>query len=1010
MSGWSASEFRRWNEAAQSCFVGRRAERAQLQDAWAAARGGSRQVRFVAGEPGAGKSRLLAQLAADLGSDDATVLAGTCPSTLGSPYEPFVAPVAAMRTAIADGALPLDGAAQSGSPQPGSSQARHPPDAQAVAGTVAFLDTVAGERPAGRASRRDLLDAVVASVRSAAAVEPLVLLLDDVHWAGETAWELLSHLVEQTAGLPLLLVAAQRSTATDRPDHLVRHVAALYRLDGVRRIDLPPLAAEDVEEYLVQEAKVPEELARAVAADVHGRTGGNAYFMRELVQTLGARGPAGFVRPDGPTPPSVQDAVEARLGLLAPGARPTVELAAVIGDVVHTDLLVTTGAAPPEEALGHLDAALDAHLLEPVDEMVTAVRFRHAIAREVVLGAIPSARRTALHLRVARALEARGARSAADVARVAHHFEAAHLLGYRAEAVRYLRLAAVLAAEGLAHDEAADLYERAAAVDDDRTRADDAVLLAARQRMLAGAVVRSRVLAEPIADDAASPHRLRAAVQYEDANWRTNVDAGRSVALLRAALGPADDGAAGHHDPGDLRARGPRARDPGAHDEQLQVRALAGLGRALAFDGHDQQGRELIDDSIARARTLGGEDLLADVLVASLVQGSSVTDAEAKLGRAVELSELCLRTHDLWRLGPAASYRTLLGYQRGDAAVVRAGLADLRLAVEGTEQRYFGYLAGCVDFSQHLAAGRLAQAARLSERLLEIGDAVELDAHVRTDGQFGVQQFVVRRESGGLEDVRGLVTGDEDLGERWAPGLLALYTELGMRDAARRALWWLIESRAIESLPGTRVGVLTFLSDAAVALGDAEAGRLVRDALAPYRGLNIMFGSLVSAMGSADRYLGSLDALLGTGDWEADFARAEEMDRRMGARLHVAHTLAAHALAHARTGADGWCDVGALAAEARSIATTVGSQRVLRMLDGVGGIDHGPARRPAGLTEREVEVLRLVAQGLSNREIARSLVISGNTAANHVRSILLKTGCENRTRAARYAATHDLLD
>lgn len=949
----------------------------------------------MGGEPGAGKSRLLAQLAADLGSADATVLAGTCPSTLASPYEPFVAPVAAMRTALADGALPL-------SRRP--PRAGQPSDEQAVAGTVALLDTVAGERPAGRATRRDLLDAVVASVRSAAAVEPLVLLLDDVHWAGETAWELLSYLVEQTADLRLLLVAAQRSTATDRTDHLVHHVAGLSRLDGVRRVDLPPLAADDVEEYLVQEAKVPAALARDVAVDLHGRTGGNAYFVRELVQTLGAHGPVGFVHPDGAAPPSVQDAVQARLGMLAPGARATVELAAVIGDLVRTDLLVAAAGTLPEEALGHLDSALDAHLIEPVDDTAPAVRFRHAIAREVVLGAMPSARRTALHLRVARALDAHGGRSAADVARLAHHYEAAHLLGCRAEAVRYLRLAAFLAAEGLAQNEAADLYERAAAIDDDRARADDAVLLAARQRMLAGAVVRSRALAEPIADDAASAHRLRAAVQYEDANWRTNIDGGRSVALLRAALGPDGEGSARDHDPG------AGDRGPGAHDEELHVRALAGLGRALAFDGDDEQGRALVEHSIARARELGGDDLLGDVLMASLVQGSSVTDADVKLGRAVELSELCLRTHDLWRLCPAASYRTLLGYQRGDAAVVRAGLADLRLAVASTQQRYFGYLAGCVDFSQHLATGHLERAAQVSQRLLEIGDAVELDADVRPDGQFGVQQFVLRRESGGLEAVRGLLTGDEDLGERWVPGLLALYTELGMHDAARRALWWLIESGGTGSAPGSRAGVLTFLSDAAVALGDVEAGRLVRAELVPYAGLNIMFGSLVSAMGSADRYLGSLGALLGTGDWEADFARAETMDRRMGAHLHVAHTLAAHALAHRTTGADG-CDVGALAAEARRIATTAGSQRVLRMLDIVPGEPDGAAaRHPDGLTRREIEVLRLVAQGLSNREVARSLVISENTAANHVRSILLKTGCENRTRAAWYASTHGLLD
>jgi hypothetical protein len=203
VSGWSARGRRRRGEAAQSCFVGRRAERAQLRTAWDAAREGSRQVRFVGGEPGAGKSRLLAQLVADLPPDGAAVLVGSCPSTLASPYEPFVAPAAALRTAIADGTLALvTPSADEGAP----------------ARTVALLETITGERPAGLASRRDLLDAVVTSVRSAAAVEPLVLLLDDVHWAGETAWELFAYLVEQTADLRLLLVATQRTTATDRTD------------------------------------------------------------------------------------------------------------------------------------------------------------------------------------------------------------------------------------------------------------------------------------------------------------------------------------------------------------------------------------------------------------------------------------------------------------------------------------------------------------------------------------------------------------------------------------------------------------------------------------------------------------------------------------------------------------------------------------------------------------------------------------------------------------------------
>jgi DNA-binding NarL/FixJ family response regulator len=173
-----------------------------------------------------------------------------------------------------------------------------------------------------------------------------------------------------------------------------------------------------------------------------------------------------------------------------------------------------------------------------------------------------------------------------------------------------------------------------------------------------------------------------------------------------------------------------------------------------------------------------------------------------------------------------------------------------------------------------------------------------------------------------------------------------------------------------------------------------------------YAGLNLVAGQFVAVFGSADRYLGAIDSLLGTGTPEEWFAAALEMDTRMAAPVHQALTLTAHAHHLRRDRADAR-RVTELVDRARSLAEPVGHLRALRQLDGLTEAPGG-ARRD-GLTARETEVLRLLGEGLSNRDIAGRLVISENTAANHVRNILAKTGSDNRTQAAMYAAAQGLL-
>src|SRR3954471_9678184 len=237
----------RWYDPARPTFVGRRAELATLEEVWTAAAAGLRQVVFLGGEPGAGKSRLLAEVATALHRAGASVRRGASAAQCGSPYQPFVEPM----TALLAGAE-LDERTAEG------------------------LRTLAGRPGATDPEHRwELFDAAVDAIGAVAADRPLVLALEDLHWAGPAALQLLVYLVERTTECPLLVLGTHRTTAPDRSGALVAPLAHMYRVDGVRRIDLAGLAAEDIAEFLVGEGRLPLRRARSTAAVLRDQTGGN---------------------------------------------------------------------------------------------------------------------------------------------------------------------------------------------------------------------------------------------------------------------------------------------------------------------------------------------------------------------------------------------------------------------------------------------------------------------------------------------------------------------------------------------------------------------------------------------------------------------------------------------------------------------------------------------------------------------------------------------------------------
>jgi DNA-binding CsgD family transcriptional regulator len=275
--------------------------------------------------------------------------------------------------------------------------------------------------------------------------------------------------------------------------------------------------------------------------------------------------------------------------------------------------------------------------------------------------------------------------------------------------------------------------------------------------------------------------------------------------------------------------------------------------------------------------------------------------------------------------------------------------------------------------------------------------------------------FSIRREQGRLGElapvVRILAHGDGGAAA-WRPGLVALLVELGMEEEARHELA-AIRAHGLEPFrEALWVASLAYLTDACSAVGDEELAGLIRPELEPHAGTVMVVGYGVVCYGAADRYLGMLAAALG--DWEVAETRFEaalDLNRRMGAPTWLAHTAYEYGrMLLARGRAEDASRAAPLLSEAAALAERIGMPTLLARIDGLGSPAAPTTALPDGLSPREVHVLRLVAQGLSNRQIGEELFISEHTAANHMRSILRKTSCANRTEAATYAHRHDLAE
>lgn len=962
-------------------FVARTAQVSQLREALGRARAGDPSLVLLAADAGVGKTRLVHHLVELAEASGAVTVVAACVDLgeIGLPYLPFAESLAAVRR--------LDPGALDAVVRARPAVARLlPGDADGPARTDEPLD------------RLQLFEGVVDALGSVATPDrPLVLVLEDLHWADASSRDLLRFLVSRLSGQHLLVVATYRTDDLHRRHALRPLVAELVRHPRVERVDLLPFDSTELREFTtaVAGAALPEEtFARIVE-----RSEGNAYFAEELI----AAGPD-----SDELPWSLVDVLRARIEPLDPAAQRLVQLLAAAGRSAPEPLLRGAAEADGDPALA-APGAVDAALREAVAHHVLAaeeggrIAFRHALLAEAVYGDLLPGEKSGVHRAFLRALQRDP--SLGSYARLASHALRVPDLGVALTAsyaaAREAR--AVLAPEeALRHLEVVlRLWD--AAGDAATTLPEDHVDVLGQAASAAGdAGLNERAV-----------QLARAAVDETDHDPRRQ--AVRRTALARFLLG-----AERIHD---ARSEASQAlaelTDPSAE----RAWALATYARAAMNADLDEEADVVAIQAVELAREVGAADAESDALTtrAILVVESperSEELLEAALARAQEAGDFATELRTRFNLVSSRYYAGDLAgaAELAAASVARADRAGVSRGTYGLEVRWIAelirYQAGDLTpgpasrvpvqrWDGHLTwlavADTYSAVARGDEDAVDRGRA--LIAHWHRDPQIlliaggtTVDALVWRGEPDAAVELAGTVLtelsatwGEHFLGGIWVAAL-ALSAHADAADEER------LLGRDVTARLEAGEALLARAMDA-VAKGRPRGGRLGPEGR----------GWAARARAEHARLAGRPEPDL----WATCVAEFGPGFRYEVARSRWRWAEALLAVGD-RAGAQGQALTALAEAEAMGAAPLA---RAVRALARRGRLDLPGTRAATAdvLTAREAEVLRLVAQGLSNRQIGERLFISGKTVSVHISNLLAKLGASGRAEAVAVAHHRGLL-
>ncbi|HEU5003246.1 MAG TPA: AAA family ATPase [Actinomycetota bacterium] len=931
-------------------FVGRQRELAVVDAALARAEAGEAAVVLCRGEAGIGKTRLAEEAAGRAAGRGFAVAWGMADDSVATPpLWPWRQVFRALQTSTRILSIAGD---------------------QAVAAPLRRLwgeGAKAQWVETGAEERFLVFDAVSRVLAATAAEERLAIFLEDMHWADEASLLLLRQLA---LGLPAARCLVWINTRDPAPGGLVE------RLAGLRRVhDLPLVGLEPDSVRRELESLTGTEVTESEFAGITALTGGNPFSVREAAISLGEQRAGGRGH--------LGTAVRPRLARLPEATQTAVQGAAVLGREFDSSVLAGVLAIAEGACLEALAPAVAAGLLQ-AGLPPASHRFAHALVHGAVLEGISPAVQHALHRGAAEALEARhGSEAGPHLFEIARHRAASASGGSRGLAASWLERAADLAMAQLGYEHAARLYEQAASVggaEIDAQARSRLLLGAARAHNLAGALGdchRCRMSALESAPDQARPHLVVEAALVLDPVGQPGFDlATRQMCReVLDRLGP---------DPTPLRAR-------------LSAR----FAETFIFLPDNDAAEEASAEAVRVAEASG--DLAARVaafrarqVVAAhpgkLAEREEVADRLTRLGEAAGRADVELR---------GRLCRVDVLFQQGRLGRIPGELDRSAVLADALRSPLARYQVLHTRAVLAQAQGRLAEARRLSDEAIGLaawGDhpeppnrrAAVLSGIARHAGLDGVTRTALESSTPGGRPpfIADLALAHDLAGEGRLGEAGDLWRSLGP------VAHWRPPPHVV--LLGAALGLET-----AIALGRPEDVQVLQDWLQAYRGHHVACGlGAATYLGPVELWLGKAALHLGQRDAAAAFlGQARQLSREAGAAGYELESASDEAAALLLRDAPGDREgARALAAEhldaARALRLHAVAGRMQDVLDAVERSAPGP------LTVREREVAGLVAQGLSNREIADRLVLSERTAQNHVQHILTKLGFRNRAQVA----------
>ena len=867
----------------RGAFVGRELELERLRAVWRATGEGKPAVALLAGEPGIGKTRLAAEFARGAHADGAIVLYGRCDEEALSGYQPFVEALSAWASGCSPDELRSCASACAAElasllPELG----RRLPGLQAPA------------RAAPEFERYRLLDAVRELLGAIAVAEPVLLVLDDLHWADLPTLLMLRHLSRAPEGTRVLVLGTYRDVELGRAHPLAAVADDLRREHSSERVSLGGLAEHETVALI--DSRAGEQVSGELARAIHGETDGNPFFVEELLRHLAESATSA---PDGPPsnhtaltglglPEGVKAVIERRLARLGLPAVRAMQIASVIGRDFELDVVELVADASGDGLAEVFEEPFAAGLIEELPGSPGRFRFAHALIREVLYGQLTAVRRARLHRRVGEALEQLDAAEIdAQLPALAHHFCEAAAAGDTNKAIEYARRAAERALTRLAYEEAAGHHQRAlkllehSPVTDEPLRCELLLGLGDAQ-MKAGTVEQARATfarAAELARELKTPELLARAALGFGTNWllyllRAEID-DALIALLDDAL------ACLPPEPTTLRAR-----------------VMSRLAWELYFTYDTERMAALVDAAVEIGRQTGDTATLAQALctkaLTMLFEGYGLERPEERLQVATQALRLSERSGDgelvLW----ARSRRLVALMDLGDFAGVDEEIAAFRELAQAMRIRSYTWYVLVWEAMRALMDGRFADAESLAGQALAVGQETLGPGAVE---HFGIQIMALRFYTGQLE---GIDVGLASLAAQiptpqpgLQAGLATVYALAGRRSEAQAELDRLApRDFAVCPRDANWLATAYFLAWTCALVGDAHAAGALYEQLKPYAGQCVrVSGTAAVCYGSLWRSLAQLAVT--TGAWvdaEEQFEAALSQNAAIGSQPELAQT------------------------------------------------------------------------------------------------------------------------